>query len=145
VRIANEENALGVGVERLGEPSSFACPECHGVLLQLRDGGRFRFRCHTGHAYSPDSLLAEITQCVGASLWNAIRATEESAMLLRHMARHYGDGDGEPFLARAGGAPPRLADQAGRHGARGTERGQNQRGRAALVTAGDTNPAPPAR
>jgi two-component system chemotaxis response regulator CheB len=35
VRIAKEKDPLGAGVERLGDPSTYACPECHGVLRQL--------------------------------------------------------------------------------------------------------------
>ena len=60
VKIAMEHNPVDAGLERIGEPSSFACPECHGVLLQLKEGTRTRFRCHTGHAYSVNSLLAAI-------------------------------------------------------------------------------------
>jgi two-component system chemotaxis response regulator CheB len=105
VKIAKENTALDVGVLRLGEPSNYACPECHGVLLQLKEEKRIRFRCHTGHAYSVDSLLAEITEGVEDSLWNAIRSVEESVLLLRHMAEHLGGSENthatEEFLARA--------------------------------------------
>src|SRR3712207_8151045 len=48
------------GVLKLGGPSNYACPECHGVLLQLKEENRIRFRCHTGHAYSLESLIAEL-------------------------------------------------------------------------------------
>jgi two-component system chemotaxis response regulator CheB len=105
VRIAKEDTALDVGVLKLGEPSNYACPECHGVLLQLNEEKRIRFRCHTGHAYSVDSLLAEITEGVEDSLWSAIRAIEESVLLLRHMAEHLTEGENgntaERFLAQA--------------------------------------------
>jgi two-component system chemotaxis response regulator CheB len=106
VRIAKEDTALNVGVLKLGEPSNYACPECHGVLLQLKEEKRIRFRCHTGHAYSVESLLAEITEGVEDSLWNAIRSVEESVLLLRHVAEHLtgSEEDGhtaEEFLARA--------------------------------------------
>ena len=40
-----------------GPLSPYTCPECHGVLVQLQDGDFTRFRCHTGHAYSPSSIL----------------------------------------------------------------------------------------
>jgi two-component system chemotaxis response regulator CheB len=104
VSIAKEQTALDAGVLKLGEPSNYACPECHGVLLQLQEEKRIRFRCHTGHAYSVDSLLAEITEGVEDSLWNAIRSIEESLLLLRHMAEHLGGANGhtaDEFLARA--------------------------------------------
>ncbi|MDQ5838090.1 MAG: chemotaxis protein CheB [Acidobacteriota bacterium] len=105
VRIAKEDTALDAGVLKLGEPSNYSCPECHGVLLQLQEEKRIRFRCHTGHAYSIESLLAEITEGVEDSIWNAIRSIEESVLLLRHMAEHLGgDENGytaEQFLAQA--------------------------------------------
>jgi two-component system, chemotaxis family, protein-glutamate methylesterase/glutaminase len=88
VSIAKEDRGLDLGLSKLGTPSIFACPECHGTLLQLKENGRTRYRCHTGHAFSADSLLAEITGHVESSLWSAIRAIDESVMLLRHMAEH---------------------------------------------------------
>jgi two-component system chemotaxis response regulator CheB len=105
ISIAKEDTALDAGVLKLGEPSNYACPECHGVLLQLKDVGRLRFRCHTGHAYSVDSLLAEITENIEDSLWNAIRAIEESLLLMSHMAKHLTESENgntaEKFLAQA--------------------------------------------
>jgi two-component system chemotaxis response regulator CheB len=88
VKIAMEENALDAGLNSITEPSTFACPECHGVLLQLKEGGRIRFRCHTGHAYSFESLAAGVGEAIEESLWNAIRALEEADMLMRSMAEH---------------------------------------------------------
>jgi len=76
VKIAKAQNPLEAGLERIGEPSRFACPECHGVLLQLKDDSRIRFRCQTGHAYTIDSLVAAISNRVGESLWNAMRSLE---------------------------------------------------------------------
>jgi two-component system chemotaxis response regulator CheB len=87
-RIAMEDKALNMGVTDIGEPSLFACPECHGVLMRLKAGGGARFRCHTGHAYTADALLAELTEVVEGTLWNAIRSVQESALLMEHMAAH---------------------------------------------------------
>jgi two-component system chemotaxis response regulator CheB len=91
VKIAMEDRAVEAGVMELGEPSSFACPDCHGVLLRLKADGPMRFRCHTGHAYTADSLLSGVTENVEDSLWNSLRALEEGEMLLRHMVRHLGE------------------------------------------------------
>lgn len=93
VKIAMEDNGREAGVARLGSPSIFTCPECHGTLLQLKENGRTRYRCHTGHAYSADSLLSEVTESVEATLWGAIRNIDESVMLMRHMAEHVGESD----------------------------------------------------
>lgn len=105
VKIARENNALESGIMKWGEPSIYACPECHGVLLQLKEGGGIRFRCHTGHAYSVDSLLAEFTEKTEESLWSAIRAIEEGVILMRSLAGHYGErhdgADAQDLLRRA--------------------------------------------
>jgi len=45
-----------------GELTPYTCPECHGVLSALQEGDRIRFRCHTGHAFSADTLLASISE-----------------------------------------------------------------------------------
>jgi two-component system chemotaxis response regulator CheB len=71
--------------DRPGNPSVFACPHCHGSLFELRDGQLTRFRCRTGHAYSPESLLAAQSDGVEGALWTALRALEEKAALLQRM------------------------------------------------------------
>jgi two-component system, chemotaxis family, protein-glutamate methylesterase/glutaminase len=88
VRIAKEEDPIRAGVTDMAEPSTFACPECHGVLLQLKEAGRVRFRCHTGHAFSAESLLAEISEGIESALWNAIRSLQEGALLLQELGTH---------------------------------------------------------
>jgi two-component system, chemotaxis family, protein-glutamate methylesterase/glutaminase len=90
INIAREQNAIEAGVERLGTPSSWACPDCHGVLLKIDEGGRIRFRCHTGHAYSIESLVASVDDQIEADMWTAVRALEEGALLLGRMAEHIG-------------------------------------------------------
>lgn len=105
VKITLEDNAMEAGVMELGGPSPFACPDCHGVLLRLKGDGPMRFRCHTGHAYTADSLLSGVSEQVEHALWNSVRALEEGEMLLRHMAEHLGDdrrhGDAGELLRRA--------------------------------------------
>ena len=88
VEIAKADKALDAGVLELGHPSNYACPECHGVLLELEEGSHIRFRCHTGHAYSPACLLAEVNEAVEEALWNAIRSVEEGALLMQRLANH---------------------------------------------------------
>ena len=91
VRIAAEVNALEAGIMEWGELTPFTCPECHGVLTQFKDVERPRFRCHTGHAFSADSLLADLTQTIEESLWTAIRGVDESIMLLNHIGDHFAE------------------------------------------------------
>ena len=112
VKIAKQDPALDLDVRELWEKSSYTCPECHGVLLQLKEGGRERFRCHTGHAFSADGLLATLTESIEESLWTAIRSVEESVLLMRHIARHLKDSDprsAAEFLEKAEEAHKRSA------------------------------------
>lgn len=89
----NAGNTSSVG--RIGEPSIFTCPECHGSLLRIRGESPWRYRCHTGHAFTVDSLLAELTQSTEEAIWNAVRSVQESAMLLGHLADHWRDLDSD--------------------------------------------------
>ena len=88
IKIALEDSAFEKNIMEFGELTPFTCPDCHGVLVQLKDGERARFRCHTGHAFSADSLLATVTEDIEDSLYNAIRGIEESVMLLNHIGDH---------------------------------------------------------
>jgi hypothetical protein len=87
-RLAWIANALEAEVMKLGPLSPYTCPECHRVLIQLQAGSLLRFRCHTGHAFSVDSLLAEVTESIERTLWNTLRGLNEKMLLLQHLARH---------------------------------------------------------
>jgi two-component system chemotaxis response regulator CheB len=105
VRIAGEDDPLRAGVTNIGPPSTFACPECHGVLREVKEGGRVRYRCHTGHAYSSSSLLVEASDELEVTLWNAIRSLQETALLLKTLAEGNDappiPGDGAALVARS--------------------------------------------
>jgi two-component system, chemotaxis family, protein-glutamate methylesterase/glutaminase len=81
VDIAKERHPMEAGLQQIAEPSPYACPECHGVLLRLKGEGPIRLRCHTGHAYSIESLQAEVDEKIDEALWIAIRALEEAVLL----------------------------------------------------------------
>ncbi|MDB5929296.1 MAG: CheB methylesterase [Polaromonas sp.] len=85
-RISMEGNGLRLGVMKLGAVSKYTCPDCHGVLVQIEEGSIVRFRCHTGHAFSLQTLLAEVNGSIDKGLWDTLRAVEERIMLLRQMA-----------------------------------------------------------
>jgi two-component system chemotaxis response regulator CheB len=69
-----------------GTPSVFACPECHGVLWESKEGEAMRYRCRVGHAYSEATLNQELSQAAESALWAAMRALEEKASMARRMA-----------------------------------------------------------
>jgi len=72
-----------------------------------------RFRCHTGHAYTVNTLLAELSGAVEDVLWGALRAVEKSIILLRHLSGHVrkaGDGATAEAFARKAEEAQRRAD-----------------------------------
>jgi two-component system chemotaxis response regulator CheB len=98
IGIAAENNALQKGSLDIGILSPYACPECHGVLSKILDGELTRYRCHTGHAYSADVLMAALSEKVEDSLYSAIRGMDESILLLNHIGDHYAEVN-QPKLA----------------------------------------------
>ena len=98
VSIALQDKALEQGILNFGHLSPYACPECHGVLSVIKDGDIIRYRCHTGHAYSADSLLTSITENIEKSLWEVIRGVEESIILLNNLGDQYAEKN-QPKLA----------------------------------------------
>jgi two-component system chemotaxis response regulator CheB len=88
IRIAEQLEALEQGIMSQ-ELSPFTCPECHGVLSMIREGRIVRFRCHTGHAFSADSLLNCTTEQVEERLWDALRALDETVMLLNNLGEEF--------------------------------------------------------
>jgi two-component system chemotaxis response regulator CheB len=40
-----------------GTPVELGCPECAGGMFEFRTGRTVYFRCHKGHAWSPETLL----------------------------------------------------------------------------------------
>lgn len=97
-RIAAEANGLRQGVMNIGRPSKYSCPDCHGCLLEIQEGRVVRYRCHTGHAFSIQTLMAEVDNAIDNGLWESIRAMEERLMLLRQIAAA-AETTGEPTKA----------------------------------------------
>ena len=74
-------------VNTVGDQVPFNCPGCGGVLWQVEEDNSLRFRCHTGHAYTAASLLAEQTNKIEETIWIALRMFEERKNLLTTMAQ----------------------------------------------------------
>ena len=89
----------------LGEPSTFSCPECGGVLWDLSAQDRRRFRCQVGHAYSAVHLFHAQQAALQQKLWAAVRGLREHALLARQIQQSSARGSwpslAERFLATA--------------------------------------------
>ena len=79
VEIADRHTQAGI-------PSTMSCPECHGVLWEVKEGELVNFRCRVGHAYSAEALLVHQSENLEAALWTALRALEEHSALSRRLA-----------------------------------------------------------
>ena len=82
--------------ERQGQVSVFTCPECGGALWQVRQQELVQFRCHVGHVYNGEVLLAEQSEALEAALWTAVRTFREQSILasqLAHRVRAAGNVD----------------------------------------------------
>jgi two-component system chemotaxis response regulator CheB len=66
----------------------------------MKDGGLMRYRCHVGHAYSADTLLAEKATSLEATLWACVQMLDENADLSRRLARRARDGARSALAAR---------------------------------------------
>ncbi len=100
LRIATLQQTVADGIPHLGQLTSYACPECHGVLSVIKEGDIVRYRCHTGHAYSIDSLLLSITENIEETLWGAVRGVEESIILLNNLGDSHAEKN-QPMIAAA--------------------------------------------
>jgi two-component system, chemotaxis family, protein-glutamate methylesterase/glutaminase len=83
--IALQKNASGMVVLNLGKLTPFTCPECNGALTEIKEGNLIRFRCHTGHGFTAEALLAGITEKIEDNTWQTIKGLEEAVMLYEQM------------------------------------------------------------
>jgi two-component system chemotaxis response regulator CheB len=98
VAIALGDAAAALDVVGNETPSIYTCPECHGTLFQMHGRAPERFRCHTGHAFTAESLIAAIREKSEDAVWSAVRSLHEQANLLRHLAES-GHTNGDPQVA----------------------------------------------
>jgi two-component system, chemotaxis family, protein-glutamate methylesterase/glutaminase len=84
--IAAQELTVMPDQHRLGPLSPLACPDCHGSMVEIRDGDLLRFRCHSGHAFTLETLRLAQCEAWERTLYAAMRAQQEQAMLVRRLA-----------------------------------------------------------
>ena len=96
--IARADNAFEMGIIDKGELTPFTCPDCHGAVTQLVQGKLIRYRCHTGHAYTLNTLMSEVSDSVESMLYQTMRGLEEAKMLLQKLGEHFQQ-DEQPTVA----------------------------------------------
>jgi len=113
------EQAISTGVgnqmehlNAIGKPSTFACPDCDGVLWEIAGTQPKRYRCHTGHGFSLRSLVYTQALNTDHALWGAVRALQEREVLLRALVDSGGSADEDATLSVLAAQAERTAQQA---------------------------------
>ncbi|HKW54941.1 MAG TPA: chemotaxis protein CheB [Stellaceae bacterium] len=86
VGIAAHRDSEMATTEWLGERSMLTCPECQGVLWEIKEGNLARYRCHVGHAYTLEALAEDQSVELDRALSSALRALGERVYVIRRLA-----------------------------------------------------------
>jgi two-component system chemotaxis response regulator CheB len=103
--------AASAGPVTIWRPTNFVCPECNGALSEIVEGDTRRFRCHSGHAFSEQSLSYFMNEEVGRALAAALRALQERTMFFNRMADRAAESHNQALVKRYRG----LAGDTSRH------------------------------
>jgi two-component system, chemotaxis family, protein-glutamate methylesterase/glutaminase len=109
---AGELSAIEQPDRHPGHVSAFSCPDCGGVLWELKDGEFVRFRCRVGHAWTSEGLVAKQSDVLDDALWAALRALEESVSLSRQLAERHRARGNVRLAARFEGQMGRMQERA---------------------------------
>jgi two-component system, chemotaxis family, protein-glutamate methylesterase/glutaminase len=85
VNVARGEPGSMSEMDRIGERSLFACPDCHGVMWEIKDGDLFRDRCHVGHAYTAELMSLALDENLTQALASGLRALDERIALAQRL------------------------------------------------------------
>jgi two-component system chemotaxis response regulator CheB len=73
-------------IAQIAVPVALSCPACSGVLSEIAEPSRLRFRCQIGHAYTAHALDKEQEAAIAEAVGVALRVLEERHTLLIKMA-----------------------------------------------------------
>lgn len=84
-RIKKDIESYELGNES-NQRSVLTCPDCGGVLWELQNGSMIYYRCHTGHVYNPEVILASHDSELEKNFWTTIRLLVEKAAISNRLA-----------------------------------------------------------
>ena len=85
VEIAGGARLGSQSLREIADPSPLSCPDCQGVLSEVRNEKPLRFRCQIGHALTAEALASR-TDNVDQAMRLALRIMEERVTLVTRMA-----------------------------------------------------------
>lgn len=85
VDIASGARLGSAALGNIAEPSALSCPDCNGVLSEMKKQHPLRYRCQIGHAFTAEVLAAR-TEEVDHAMRVALRIMEERVTLVTRMA-----------------------------------------------------------
>ena len=87
-------------MDRFGQRSVLTCPDCGGVMWEVKEGKLSRHRCHVGHAYTTELMMIGLDDGLRRAMASALRALDERTALLRKL-RDEAAYNGRPELAES--------------------------------------------
>jgi two-component system chemotaxis response regulator CheB len=84
--IAAQEPQVMTNEKPIGKPAGISCPECQGPLWEVTDDSILRYRCHVGHAFTAETMLAAQSREIEQTLARLLRTHTERAQLLHRMS-----------------------------------------------------------
>lgn len=105
--------------DEFGQPVAVGCPDCGGGLHRVDTGDVIRYRCHVGHAFTAEGMLAAQAQNAETGLLTVASTVRDQAAICRQLAgkaRAAGDaGETDRYLAAASTADHAAATIEGLH------------------------------
>jgi len=89
-----EKYAEGTLDRRPGRPAALSCPDCTGGMNVVETGGVVHYTCHTGHIWSPRSLIEAQQDKVEGALWTALSILDEQARVYDVLVGSHSDTTG---------------------------------------------------
>jgi two-component system, chemotaxis family, protein-glutamate methylesterase/glutaminase len=100
VEIARNGRSSMSGMDWFGARSVLTCPDCGGVMWELKDSDMSRYRCHIGHAYTEELITAGLDERLKRAMATALRALNERTALVIKL-RNQAEERGRPKLAES--------------------------------------------